>query len=243
MQATSLENKVILITGATRGIGEATAKALDQLGATLLLVGREKERLQTLADSLGDAVAIQGDLCQEGAIESLTNTAKRYGPIYGLVQSAGVARNSSVLDGDTAQWETMWRINVMALASVAQAILPLMPDSGGHVIHLGSMSGTRVPPSGGFYACTKFAVRGLTEALRLELRAAGNPTRVTLVSPGFVETDMAAGYLADRGQRIEDLGYDILQAEDVAQTIAHAMTAPAHVDVNEINLRSARQSV
>lgn len=235
------------MTGASSGIGEAVARVLANAGIAVVLVARRREVLRRIASEIDDAggraVVVDADLCEKGAVADAVATAVgELGRLDILVNAAGVARYSPVVDGDPADWEQMWNINVQALARMSREVLRHFPESGGQVVHLGSMSGHRVPPGCGFYAATKFAVRAHAEALRCELRARGNPTRVTCVSPGFVSTPLAKEYLHGAGKTLDELGYKPLLPGDVARCVLHAIESPAGVEVNDILVRPAGQS-
>ncbi len=235
-----------IVTGASSGIGGAVARALGAAGIGVALVARRRASLEHVAEEIvaagGQAEVIAADLREpEAAREVVASAVARLGRLDILVNSAGVARYSPVIDGDSEDWQEMWGINVLALARLSREAIASFPEGGGHVLHLGSLSGHRVPPGGGFYAATKFAVRAHAEALRFELRARGDKTRVTCVSPGFVHTPLAEEYLQGAGKTLESLGYEALQPEDVARCVLHALTSPASVEVNDILVRPAGQ--
>ena len=139
----------------------------------------------------------------------------------------------------------MWEVNVRALALCAQQALRHLPASGGRIINISSLSGHRVPPTGGFYAPTKFAVRAITDALRHELKQDGAPHQVATVSPGFVDTPLVEKYFHGREDDLAAVksSMRMLEAEDIARAVLHIATAPAHVEVGDIVLRSADQKV
>ena len=160
-----------------------------------------------------------------------------------LVSNAGLALLSRIADGNPADWETMWQLNVQALTICCQKSLALFPESGGQIINTSSMSGHRVPPTGGFYSPTKFAVRGISDALRYELRADGNPTRVATVSPGFVDTPLLDDYFKGREDQLAQTrsSMRLLQPEDVASSVLHILNTPLHVEITDIQMRSVDQ--
>ncbi|GAA5497328.1 putative oxidoreductase SA2266 [Rubritalea halochordaticola] len=136
----------------------------------------------------------------------------------------------------------MWQVNVHALALLCQHSLPRLTDTG-IILNVSSMSGWRVPPSGGFYAPTKFAVRAITEALRSELRAEGSRIRVGSLSPGFVDTPLLDNYFQGREEQlaVQRESKVMLSAEDVARSIVHIIEAPEHVEIGDIQMRSTGQ--
>ena len=162
-----------------------------------------------------------------------------------LVNSAGLAYLSRLTDGDPALWEEMWQVNVHALSLCCQLALPLFPENSGQILNLSSMSGHRVPPTGGFYAATKFAVRAVSEALRAELKTAGSSVRVSTLSPGFVDTPLLDKYFAGREDQLKQTRESIkmLTPESIAASALHVLTSPPDVEVNDIMMRSADQAM
>ncbi|RYD33041.1 MAG: SDR family NAD(P)-dependent oxidoreductase, partial [Verrucomicrobiaceae bacterium] len=146
-------------------------------------------------------------------------------------------------DGNPADWEEMWRVNVMALALCCQLSLRHFPKQGGRIVNVSSMSGHRVPPTGGFYAPTKFAVRAITDALRNELKAAGSLVQVACVSPGFVDTPLLDQYFRGREDSLRKTreSMTMLRPEDVALSILSILEAPTHVEIGDILMRSSDQ--
>ena len=162
-----------------------------------------------------------------------------------LVNSAGLAYLSRLTDGDPALWEEMWQVNVHALSLCCQLALPLFPKTSGQILNLSSMSGHRVPPTGGFYAATKFAVRAVSEALRAELKTAGSSVRVSTLSPGFVDTPLLEKYFAGREDQLKQTRESIkmLTPESIAASALHVLTSPPDVEINDIMMRSADQAM
>ena len=233
---TSLQGKTLLVTGASSGIGQALCDRLVHHGANVLGVTR---RPSALPDTISP---IEADLTQR---EDISSIFKGLGKIDGLVNCAGVAYLSRIIDGTPADWEEMWRVNVMALALCCQLSLKHFPSTGGRIVNVSSMSGHRVPPSGGFYAPTKFAVRAITDALRLELKSVGSPIQVACVSPGFVDTPLLDQYFRGREQALSQTraAMKMLDPGDVADAILTILSAPPHVEVGDILMRSAGQQM
>jgi len=233
---TSLEGKTLLVTGASSGIGQALCELLIERGANVLGVTR---RPSVLPEFVSPVVA---DLTQRDQISSIF---QGLGKIDGLVNCAGVAYLSRITDGTPADWEEMWRVNVMALALCCQLSLKHFPADGGRIVNVSSMSGHRVPPTGGFYAPTKFAVRAITDALRAELKAIRSPIQVACVSPGFVDTPLLEQYFRGREHTLVKTkeAMKMLDAKDVAWAILTVLEAPAHVEVGDILMRSAEQQM
>ena len=173
---TSLQGKTLLVTGASSGIGQALCELLAERGANILGVTRRPAELPEYISP------IAADLTQR---EQISSIFQGLGKIDGLVNCAGVAYLSRIIDGNPADWEEMWRVNVMALTLCCQLSLKHFPNTGGRIVNVSSMSGHRVPPSGGFYAPTKFAVRAITDALRAELKSVRSPIQVACVPPAL----------------------------------------------------------
>jgi len=232
----SLKDKTILVTGASSGIGLATAKLLSAQGAKILGLCRNTAALPD------EVTPISCDLSDPSQI---TATFADLTQLDILINNAGLALLSPVSSGDPADWQRMWQINVHALALCSQLALPLFPETGGHILNVSSLSGHRVPPGGGFYAPTKFAVRAITDALRLELRAAKNPTRISSISPGFVDTPLLDHYFKDREEALAQTkaNTSMLSADNIAASILHILTTPKGVEINDLPLRSSSQAI
>lgn len=245
-----LMDKVAMITGASSGIGAATAKALAAEGVKVALLARRREPMEATAGEIGDSgeVLIQPtDLRDEAALLAAFKAVdERFGRLDILINNAGLARPVSLHDGESEAFREMWEVNVHALTIATREALARFPEEGGHLVNISSMSGHRVPPGGGgaFYSATKFAVRALTEGVRAELRARKSRSRVTAVSPGFVETNFFNAMYGDpaRGQEVLDRFDKMLQPEDIAAQILHTLKAPPHVSIHDILLRPTEQS-
>jgi NADP-dependent 3-hydroxy acid dehydrogenase YdfG len=233
---TSLQGKTLLITGASSGIGLALCEMLVDRGANVLGVTR---RPSALSENVSPIIA---DLTQRDQVSAIF---QGLGKIDGLVNCAGVAYLSRIIDGNPADWEEMWRVNVMALSLCCQLSLRHFPAGGGRIVNVSSMSGHRVPPTGGFYAPTKFAVRAITDALRAELKSVKSPVQVACVSPGFVDTPLLDQYFRGREQTLTQTkaAMKMLEPHDVAWAILTVLEAPAHVEVGDILMRSAEQQM
>ena len=230
----SLKGKTFLVTGASSGIGKALCELLLSHGADVLGVTRRPNALHP------DVSPIRADLTSRQDVSGIFH---KLGKIDGLINSAGTAYLSRIVDGNPADWEEMWRVNVLALSMCCQLSLKHFPKIGGRIVNVSSMSGHRVPPSGGFYSPTKFAVRAITDSLRSELKAIQSPVQVACVSPGFVDTPLLDSYFRGREETLSKTRakMKMLQPEDVAHCIITILTAPPHVEVGDILLRSTDQ--
>jgi NADP-dependent 3-hydroxy acid dehydrogenase YdfG len=231
----SVHNLVFLITGASTGIGAATARLASEHGYRLVLASRDGERLQALADELGGpsrALTISCDVTDWQQVKSLADhTAEVFGRLDAAFVNAGVFSGAPLLgDHDTPQeWRQMVLTNVYGAAITAHTLWPLLKASHGHLILTGSVAG-RVTVPGSLYSATKWAITGLAQSLRAA--AAGSHARVTVVHPGLVD----AGDIAPDRQTDPKLA-----PEDVARAVLFALTQPPAVDINEIVIRPAGQ--
>ena len=238
-----LKNKTALVTGASSGIGEACARALSGNGAKVILTGRNQKKLEQLSKEIG-GIFLTANLSISEDVVSLFEAID--GSIDILVNNAGVAPKASIIDGDIEAFQTLLNVNVLALTHCCQlALKKFDPKNGGQIVNFSSMSGHRVPPSGGFYAATKFAVRAVTEALRYELKSKGNKTRVTMISPGFVDTPLLENYFRGDEETLSALRQDIemLKPQDIAQTLIHILETPKHVEIGDVMMRPSDQKI
>lgn len=241
---------VALITGASSGIGQAIAQSLAQAGYRVALCARRQDRLEALQADLtatGAEVLIQPtDLRQEADILALFDRIRQtWGGVDVLVNNAGLGYKAPLISGATAAWREMLEVNVLALCICTREAIQDMQGRGdrGHIIHIGSMAGHRVPGGSGVYAASKFAVRALTEALRLELRATQSQIRISAISPGYVETEFAEKYHQNPAAAQEIYGqFPVLQPQDVANAVTYILQQPAHVQVHDLLLRPTNQS-
>ncbi len=238
-----LKNKTALITGASSGIGAACAKALANNGAKVVLTGRNQTSLEQLSEEIGGRYMV-ADISQNDEVIKLFDEIGESIDI--LVNNAGIAPKASIIEGKIESFEDLLRINVLAVVHCCQlAIKKFDPSTGGQIINISSMSGHRVPPSGGFYAATKFAVRAVTEALRYELKIQKNKTRVSMISPGFVDTPLLDNYFKGSEEKLSELRerLEMLKPEDVANSLIHILESPKHVEIGDIMMRPRDQEV
>lgn len=239
-----------IITGATSGIGQATAYKLAEIGYDLILTGRRKDRLVNLAEELTKKYNVQvKTLCfdvrnfkeTEQAFNSLDASWKK---VDVLINNAGLALGlSPIHEGDISDWDTMIDTNIKGLLYVTRVVSPWMvAQKSGHIINLSSIAGKNVYKNGNVYCATKHAVTALNQAMRLDLLE--HQIKVTLVCPGAVNTEFSTVRFhgdVDRADKVYD-GFQPLQAEDIANAIAYALTAPAHVDVQDILVMPTAQA-
>jgi NADP-dependent 3-hydroxy acid dehydrogenase YdfG len=242
-----LDGKVAVITGASSGIGEATAEALAAEGATVVVAARREDRLGELVERIensgGRTLAISCDITDEQQARDLISRAvEEFGRIDILVNNAGVMLLSRIERGLSDQWRQMFEVNVMGLLYATHAAIGHMKEQGsGHLINISSVAGRKVRVTGGVYSGTKWAVGAISEALRMELLE--DNIRVTVVEPGAVATELPSHITDEEAKqgmsRFE--GVEILEAEDIANAIAYAATQPERVSVNEVLIRPSRQ--
>jgi NADP-dependent 3-hydroxy acid dehydrogenase YdfG len=241
-----IEDKVVVITGASSGIGEATALLLAERGAKLVLGARRADRLEALADRIakagGAAAYAPTNVKRRDDLSRLVKLAcERYGKLDVLVNNAGIGPISPLDDLRVADWEEMIDINIKGVLYGIAAALPVFRHQGfGHFVNTASTAGIVIKPTMAVYAGTKFAVRAITEGLRQE---AGDKLRVTIISPGFVRTDFAESMTNPevKAQILDTMGEMAIGPDAIARAIAFAIEQPADVDVNEIVVRPTAQ--
>lgn len=241
-----LSGKVALVTGASSGIGQAVARRLSSAGLRVVLSARREERLlESRAQLPGETLVASADLRRETDIlEVFAKIRETWGGVDVMINNAGLGYLSPLMAGDSEQWREMLEVNVLALCICTREAVRDMRARGddGHVVHVGSMAGHRVPQGSGVYAASKFAVRALTEALRQELREAKSKIRVSAISPGIVQTGFHANYHASEEAARQYYGrFQVLQPDDVADAVAFVLGAPEHVQVHDLLLRPRDQ--
>lgn len=227
---------VAVVTGASSGIGAATARALHAEGFDVVLAARRADRIETLAVELGErARAVVCDVTDPDAVTALVAATPRCSV---LVANAGGALGlEPVAEFDDEQWRTMWETNVLGAARTIRAFLPALEASGdGRIVVVTSVAGHQTYPGGAGYASAKHAAAAITDTLRVELL--GTPIRVIEIAPGMVETEFSAVRFGDDEARAAAVyaGIEPLSAEDVAEAITWAVTRPAHMTVARMDL-------
>jgi NADP-dependent 3-hydroxy acid dehydrogenase YdfG len=243
----SMEGKVVVITGASSGLGAATARLLSEQGALLALGARRKDRIDALADELsselGKTIAVQMDVTQRDQVKNLVDTAVReYGRIDVMINNAGLMPQSLLESLKVDDWDRMIDVNIKGVLYGIAAALPYMKEQkAGHIINVSSVAGHKVGPGGAVYSATKHAVRALSEGLRQEVKPYN--IRTTVISPGVVATELPDS-VTDPAVigRIQKLYKEIaIPADSFARTVAFAISQPDDVDINEILFRPTRQ--
>ncbi len=245
----SLAGSVAIVTGASRGIGQATAVALAEAGAAVVVAARRGDRLEAVAAGIrgdgGRALAVATDVAdREDVFALVERAAAEFGPADILVNNAGIMPTSPVREIHLDDWLRMVDVNVKGVLHCIAAALPAMLERRrGHIVTVGSLAGRRPFPGGTVYAATKFAVRCISAGMQLELSAA-HGIRITDIQPGVVATELVEhipdpetreGFI----ERWQDK--KPMDPEDVAAAILYAVTAPAHVNINEILMRPRDQ--
>jgi len=239
-----LEGQVVLVTGASSGIGRATALALSHAGARVVAAGRRIDRLRALADEApGEMLAVELDVTRsDSAEEAIAAAIARFGRLDALVNNAGLMLAGMVLDADISQWVRMVETNLLGSMFTIHAALPHLIESEGAILQISSTSGRTASAGSGAYAATKFGIGAFAESLRQEVTARG--VRVVVVEPGFVDTELTS-HITDPVMRdaAANIGQSMrtLQAEDIADVVLFALTQPRHVAVNEILVRPTDQ--
>jgi len=238
----NLQEQVVAVTGASSGIGEATALMAARAGAAVALAARRGDRIAALAARIeeegGRALAVETDVADERqARRFVEQTYEQLGRLDVLVNNAGVMLLGPVLGADTEEWRRMVAANVFGVLYCTHAALPVMQQQGsGHVVNVSSVAGRRAVAGAAVYNLTKFGVTAFSEALRQEALHIG--VRVTCVEPGFVETELQGHNtnpaVLERTQKMRDQIGQVLTAGDIASAILYAVTQPEHVNVSEV---------
>jgi NADP-dependent 3-hydroxy acid dehydrogenase YdfG len=243
----ALEGKVAAITGASSGIGEATAVAFAEAGARVSLGARRKDRLDALVEQIGDsALAIETDIGDEEQARAFVQRTKdELGGLDILVNNAGVMLLGPLLAQQGDDWRTMVNVNILGLVYCSNAALALMAEQqSGHIVNVSSVAGRIASAGAAVYNFTKWGVTGFSEALRQE--AAHVNVRVTCVEPGFVETELHGHntnpMVVDAIDKAREQVGKVLEARDIANAILYAVSQPEHVSINEVLVRPAKQT-
>jgi NADP-dependent 3-hydroxy acid dehydrogenase YdfG len=243
----AIEGKVVAITGASSGIGEATARDLAAHGAAVVLGARRVERLEAIANELSaggaKAVAIALDVTKKADVDAfIAGAVQAFGRLDVLINNAGVMSIAPMSERRTDEWDRMIDINIKGLLYGVAAALPIFEKQGsGHFINISSVAGIKVfSPGGTVYSGTKFAVAAISEGLRHEV---GGKIRTTTIMPGAVSTELIGAGTSHKGslEFLEPLANQAIPADAIARAIRYAIEQPADVDVNQIVVRPTAQ--
>ncbi|MBX4912774.1 SDR family oxidoreductase [Rhizobium bangladeshense] len=245
----SIDGKVALVTGASSGIGAATALKLAKAGAKLGLAARRLDRLsalqQQIADHGGQAVALEMDVVDQASVTAgAEKLAEAFGSIDILFNNAGLMPISDLEALKTDEWHRMVDVNIKGLLNTTAAVLPMMiRQKGGHIVNTSSIAGRKVFPGLAVYCATKHAVTAISEGMRLELSKKHN-IRVTCIQPGAVESELFE-HISDGNYRGQMEAFkeqmEFLKADDIAETVLFALQAPARMDIAELFVMPTQQ--
>jgi NADP-dependent 3-hydroxy acid dehydrogenase YdfG len=248
MATQQLLGKVAIVTGATSGIGKATALALAQEGVKVAVTGRRVERLEELVEVIGDtggrALAIRNDITDRAAVhEMVALVRKEWGQIDILINNSGVMLLGPALRADPTDWQRMVDTNLYGVLWATHAVLPHMVErQQGHIVQISSVAGRTTRPTGAVYNATKWGVNAFTDALRQEI--CHHNIRTTLIEPGIVATELREHITHDETRERTEAWADSirqLQSEDIAKAVVYAVSQPEHVAINEILVRPTDQ--
>lgn len=244
---TEIQDKVVIITGASSGLGEATARRLAKGGAKLMLAARREERLKDLVKEIqqagGTAEYQVTDVSDRSQVEALAKATKEaYGRIDVLVNNAGLMPLSPLAAIKVDEWDKMIDVNIKGVLYGVAAVMPIMlQQESGQIVNISSVAGHKVFPSGAVYCATKFAVKAISEGIRLE---SDGKIRSTNISPGAVTTELTNTISHDETAKMaEQLSSMAIDADAIARAITYAIEQPADVDVNEIIIRPTKQEL
>jgi NADP-dependent 3-hydroxy acid dehydrogenase YdfG len=241
----SIKNKVIVITGASSGIGAATARRLSELGAKIILAARREDQLKAMVKEMGEnAIYVKTDVGKQADMDNLVRQAiARFGHVDILWNNAGIMPLSFFEEGKVEEWERMIDINIKGVLYGINAVLPHMLERGeGHILATSSMGGLNTFPSGGVYSCTKYAVRAIMETLRKEV---GEKIKVTTIYPGTVATELGHDITSPKVAALYgNLGnLPKMDTEAIVNAVIYAISQPGNITVNDIMLRPLGKTV
>ena len=239
-----LSNKIVAVTGASSGIGQATALALVNAGASVMLAARRVDRLETIVKELGDKASFHAtDVIDRNQVLALADaTLQKFGRIDGWVNNAGLMPLSMLEEGKVEEWDRMVDVNIKGVLYGIHAALPSMLKQGfGDIVNISSVAGHIVFPSAAVYCGTKFAVRAISEGLRREM---AGKIRVTIISPGAVATELA-DHITSQGvkEHLQPVLNQAISPKAIADAIVYALSQPSDVSVNEMLIRPSIQEL
>lgn len=240
--------KTVLITGATSGIGNATAKVLARNNYKLIICGRRQKRLDNLKKELSEYTEVESlnfDVRDKNAVfEAVNSISDDFKPIDILVNNAGNAHGKDkIQDGNIDDWDAMLDINVKGLLYVSKAIIPKMVErQSGHIINIGSTAGKEVYPAGNVYCASKYAVDAISKGMRIDLNGTG--IRVGAINPGLVETNFSEVRFKGDSEKAGKVykGFKALQPEDIAEIIKFVLSCPPHVNIADLTVMCTAQA-
>ena len=242
-----IKNKVVIITGASSGLGEATARRLAKNGAKLMLAARREDRLKELVDGInkdgGTAKYQVTDVTDRTQVEALAQSTKQaYDRLDVLVNNAGLMPLSPLAANKVDEWEQMVDVNIKGVLYGVSAVMPTMLEQGsGHIINLSSVAGHKVFAGGTVYCATKFAVKAISEGIRME---SDGKIRSTNISPGAVATELTSTISHEETAAMAEQLYDMaIDADAIARAITYAIEQPGDVDINEMIIRPTKQEL
>ncbi|MDN5603721.1 MAG: SDR family oxidoreductase [Staphylococcus equorum] len=243
----NVKDKVVVITGASSGIGEETVSLLSENGAKLVLGARRVDRLEKIQQRIGNNISIQKtDVTQPDEVNALIETAyKDFGRVDVLINNAGLMPQSFLEKNKQDEWNQMIDVNIKGVLYGVGAVLPYMREQkSGHIINLASVAGHVVFPGSAVYSGTKYAVRAITEGLRQEEASVGSNIRTTILSPGAIDTELT-DHISDKQmkQGIDEVYKDAIKPDAIARAINYAINEPEESSVNEFIIRPSSQNL
>lgn len=241
----NIEGKVVVITGASSGLGEATARYLAEKGAKVVLGARRVEKLESIAADIkkngGEVEILKTDVSIANEVKALVKKAiDSFGKIDVLVNNAGIMPLAPLSALKVDEWDSMIDVNIKGvLYGIAAALPEFQKQKSGHFINLASVAGHKVSPGGAVYSGTKYAVRAISEGLRVEV---GKDIRTTILSPGLIDSELQLGSSDEAtSQFVQQVYKDAIPAISIAKAVAYAIEQPADVDINELIIRPTVQ--
>jgi NADP-dependent 3-hydroxy acid dehydrogenase YdfG len=241
----NIEGKVVVITGGSSGLGEATARYLAEKGAKVVLGARRVEKLEKIASEIkengGEAVALKTDVTKAEDVKALVKKAKdTFGKIDVLINNAGIMPLAPMAAVKVNEWNSMIDVNIKGvLYGIAAALPEFQKQKSGHFINLASVAGLKVSPGGAVYSGTKYAVRAISEGLRQEV---GKDIRTTILTPGLIDSELQLGSSDEAtSQFVQNVYKDAIPAISIARAVAYAIEQPDDVDINELVIRPTVQ--
>lgn len=243
----NVKDKVVVITGASSGIGEETVSLLSENGANLVLGARRVDRLEKIQQKIGNNISIQKtDVTKPDEVNALIETAyKDFGRVDVLINNAGLMPQSFLEKNKQDEWNQMIDVNIKGVLYGIGAVLPYMREQkSGHIINLASVAGHVVFPGSAVYSGTKYAVRAITEGLRQEEASVGSNIRTTILSPGAIDTELT-DHISDKEmkQGIDEVYKDAIKPDAIARAINYAINEPEESSVNEFIIRPSSQNL